>query len=197
MLDQLRQRPSAADYALAGVLLANAAMAVRNLAIGLAFTASVGPLTGLVLPLAVVAIGSVAIAGLTADWSESIEVPLESPFTLRYALGFGGLFLVVVLAGGLAQATFGTTGLLVTATAAGLVSSAGATTFAVLLYRAGTVSPETAVLAVLLATGSSIAVKAGLTLVAPGRSFGLRVARWSAALVLDAVGVALGSAMLG
>ncbi len=197
MLDQLRQRPSAADYALAGVLLANAAMAVRNLAIGLAFTASVGPLTGLVLPLAVVAIGSVAIAGLTADWSESIEVPLESPLTLRYALGFGGLFLVVVLAGGLAQATFGTTGLLVTATAAGLVSSAGATTFAVLLYRAGTVSPETAVLAVLLATGSSIVVKAGLTLVAPGRSFGLRVARWSAALVLDAVGVALGSAMLG
>jgi uncharacterized membrane protein (DUF4010 family) len=111
-----------------------------------------------------------------------VNLDLESPFTLRYALGFGGLFLLVVLAGGLAQATLGAAGLVLTAAAAGLVSSAGATTSAVLLYRAGSVSPETAVLAVLVATLSSMAVKVGLAVAAADRSFGLRVAGWSAAV---------------
>jgi uncharacterized membrane protein (DUF4010 family) len=61
-----------------------------------------------------------------------------------------------------------------------------------LLYRAGTVDAGTAVLAVLLATGASIAVKVGLTLLAPQRSFGLRVAGWSAALLTVAGAVTLG-----
>jgi uncharacterized membrane protein (DUF4010 family) len=183
MLEHVRRRPAAADYALAAVLLANAAMALRNLGIALAFTLSAGPLFGVALPLGVVVVGSVAVAALVADRSESVALELESPFTLRYALGFGGLFLGVVVAGGLAQATFGTAGLLATAALTGLVSSAGATTSAVLLYRAGTVEAGPAVLAVLLATGASIGVKVGLTMLAPERSFGLRVAGWSAALL--------------
>jgi uncharacterized membrane protein (DUF4010 family) len=192
MLDHVRRRPLAVDYALAAVLLANAAMALRNLAIALAFTLSAGPLVGVTVPLLVVVLGSVAVAALVADRSESVELELDSPFRLRYALGFGGLFLGVVVAGGLAQATFGAAGLLATATLTGLVSSAGATTSAVLLYRAGTVDAGTAVLAVLLATGASIAVKIGLTLLAPQRSFGLRVAGWSAALLTVAGAVTLG-----
>ena len=196
MLDHVRRRPAAADYALAAVLLANAAMALRNLAIVLAFTLSAGPLFGVALPLGVVVVGSVAVAAVVADRSESVALDLESPFTLRYALAFGGLFLAVVVAGGLAQATFGSAGFLLTALLAGLVSSAGATTSAVLLYRAGTVDPETAVLAVLLATGASISVKVGLTLLAPERSFGLRVAGWSAALLTVAGAVTLAGVVL-
>jgi uncharacterized membrane protein (DUF4010 family) len=206
-LDHLRKNPDAADYALAAVLLANAAMAVRNLVIALAFTLTPGPLTagqpttgpllGLALPLGTLALGSVGVAVLVADWEERVPLPLDSPFTLRYALGFGGLFLAVVVAGGVAQTTLGAAGLLVTALLTGLVSSAGATTSVVLLYRSGAVSAETAVLAVLLATGASIAVKVGLTLSAPDRRFTLRVAGLSAGLFAVAGGVALGVAVLG
>jgi len=181
-LDHVRGRPAAADYGLAAVLLANAAMALRNLAIAVGFTLSAAPLVGAVAPLGAVVVGSVLVAWWSADWSERVDLDLTSPFTLRYALGFGGLFLAVVVAGGLAQATLGAAGLVATAAVAGLVSSAGATTSAVLLYRAGSLTPETAVLAVLVATLSSIAVKAGLTLAAGERSFGLRVAGWSAAV---------------
>ncbi len=181
-LDHVRRDPAAADYGLAAVLLANAAMALRNLAIAVGFTLSAVPLVGAVGPLGAVVVGSVVVAWWSADWSGRVDLDLESPFKLRYALGFGGLFLLVVLAGGLAQAALGAAGLVLTAAAAGLVSSAGATTSAVLLYRAGSVSPETAVLAVLVATLSSMAVKVGLTVTAADRSFGLRVAGWSAAV---------------
>ena len=181
-LDHVRRDPAAADHGLAAVLLANAAMALRNLAIAVGFTLSAAPLVDAVLPLGAVVAGSVAVAWWSADWSGRVDLDLESPFTLRYALGFGGLFLLVVLAGGLAQAALGAAGLVLTAAAAGLVSSAGATTSAVLLYRAGSVSPETAVLAVLDATLSSMTVNVGLTLTAGDRSFGLRVAGWSAAV---------------
>jgi uncharacterized membrane protein (DUF4010 family) len=181
-LDHVRRDPAAADYGLAAVLLANAAMALRNLAIAVGFTLSAAPLVGAVAPLGAVVVGSVLVARWSADWSGRVNLDLESPFTLRYALGFGGLFLLVVLAGGLAQATLGAAGLVLTAAAAGLVSSAGATTSAVLLYRAGAVGPETAVIAVLVATLSSMAVKVGLAVAAADRSFGLRVAGWSAAV---------------
>jgi uncharacterized membrane protein (DUF4010 family) len=190
-LDHVRGRPAAADYGLAAVLLANAAMALRNLAIAVGFTLSAAPLVGAVAPLGAVVVGSVLVAWWSADWSERVDLDLTSPFTLRYALGFGGLFLAVVVAGGLAQATLGAAGLVATAAVAGLVSSAGATTSAVLLYRAGSLTPETAVLAVLVATLSSIAVKAGLTLAAGERSFGLRVAGWSAAVAALAGVVAI------
>ena len=182
-LDHVRSDPAAADYGLAAILLANAAMALRNLAIVVGFTLSAAPLVDAVLPLGAVVVGSVLVAWWIADWSERVDLNLESPFTLRYALGFGGLFLVVIVAGGLAQATLGAAGLILTAAAAGLVSSAGATTSVVLLYRAGSVDPSTAVLAVLAATLTSIAVKVGLALTTAERSFGVRVAGWSAAVV--------------
>jgi len=182
-LDHVRDDPAAADYGLAAILLANAAMALRNLAIVVGFTLSATPLVSAVPPLGAIVVGSVVVAWWIADWSERVDLDLDSPFTLRYALGFGGLFLVVIVAGGLAQATLGAAGLVLTAAVAGLVSSAGATTSVILLYRAGSVGPDTAVTAVLAATLASIAVKVGLALTAAERSFGLRVAGWSTAVV--------------
>ena len=194
-LDHVRRDPAAADYGLAAVLLANAAMALRNLVIVVGFTLSTAPLLDAAVPLGAVIVGSVVVAAWVSDWTERVDLNLESPFALRYALGFGGLFLGVVVAGGLAQATLGTPGFVLTAALAGLVSSAGATTSAVLLYRAGTIGPETAVLAVLVATLSSMMVKVGLALVAGERSFGLRVAGWSAAVAAVA-GLAAASVLL-
>jgi uncharacterized membrane protein (DUF4010 family) len=195
MLDHVDQHETATGYAVAAVLLADAAMALRNLAIALTFSVPAGVLLDAVVPLGAVIVAAVVVAASTADWSTAVEVNLDSPFTLRYALGFGALFLVVVVAGGLAESAFGTAGLYVTAVLAGLVSSAGVTASAVLLYANGTVGPGTATTAVVLATGASIAVKAGLTMASPQRAFARRVAVYSGVL-LAVAGAATGVLLL-
>ena len=193
MLDHVSQRPQASSYGVAAILLADAAMAVRNLGIALAFTVTsdMPILYGAVVPLGAVILGSVAIAAYTADWSQSVDIELDSPFSMRNALGFGAIFLLVIAGGALAQQQFGSAGFYVTALLSGLVSSAGATSSAVVLYRGGSISQHTAVVAILLATASSIAVKAALTLSAPDRSFAYRVAAWSGVLLAAASGAVL------
>ncbi len=186
MLDHVRQQPDARSYAVAAILLADAAMALRNLAIAVAFTFETGVLVGALVPLGAVVVGSLAIAAFTADWREQVEMDLDSPFSLRYVLGFGGLFLLVVVVGGLAADQFGTVGFYVTAALTGLVSSAGATTSAVVLYRGGNLTAQSAVLAILLATAASILVKAGLTFASPDRHFAGRVAAYSTVLLVAA-----------
>lgn len=190
MLDHVRQRPEASSYAVAAILLADAAMAVRNLVIAVAFTFP-DVLWAATVPLGVVIVGSVAVAAYSADWTQEVSIELESPFSIQNALGFGALFLLVVVAGGVAKAQLGTAGFYATAALSGLVSSAGATTSAVLLYRGGALSSSEAVLGVLVATAASIVVKVALTASAPDRSFVLRVAVWSAVLLLGSGAVAL------
>ena len=189
MLDYVKGRREGVSYAVAAVLLANAAMALRNLAIAVAFTIGHDGrmLTGVFVPLGILVVGSFAVAGVTADWDTHVDVDIESPFSLRNALAFGVVFLLILAASSVAQSEFGTAGLYVTALLSGLVSSAGATTSAVLLYRAGTIGENTAVVAVLLATAASVAVKVGLAAAGPS-GFSRRVAGWSAALLVAAGG---------
>ncbi|MDL5361277.1 MgtC/SapB family protein [Halalkalicoccus sp. NIPERK01] len=182
MLDHVRQRPAAASYAVAAILLADAAMAVRNLGIALAFTID-SPLLGAIVPLGAVVVGAVAIAAVIADWSEEVEMDLESPFSLRNALGFGAIFLLIVVSGGFAEAYLGTAGFYATAALSGLVSSAGATTSAVVLYRTGSLEHDVAVIAILLATASSLVVKAVLVAASADRGFARRVGIWTAVLL--------------
>ncbi len=197
MLDHVRQHPAAASYGVAAVLLADAAMAFRNLVIALAFTLTggPGPLLGAVWPLALVVVAAFVIAYAVADWSVDVPMELESPFSMRNVLGFGAVFLVVLVVGTLAQGRFGNLGLYVSALLSGLVSSAGAATTAVLLYRGGTVGASAATVALLLATASSVVVKAALVFGGP-REFANAVARWSALLlalvIASSVAVELG-----
>ncbi|GAB7095740.1 MgtC/SapB family protein [Halolamina litorea] len=196
MLDHARQRESVTEYAVAAVLLADAAMAARNLAIVLFFTLTSGPgtLVAAAVPLGALVLASVAAAAVTADWDAELEVDLESPFSLRNALAFGGVFAVILAGSAFAQARFGTAGLYISAVLSGLVSSAGATTSATLLYLGGGVGGGPAVVAVLLASASSIAVKAGLTLSGP-RPFARAVTLWSAVLLV-VTGVAAAASVL-
>lgn len=191
MLDHVRQQPNAVSYAVAAILLADAAMALRNLAIVLVFTTGRDRLFDLVIPLGVVIIGSIAIAALTADWSESIDLDLDSPFSLRNALGFGVLFAIVLVGSAVAKALFGNTGFLLAAVFSGLVSSAGATTSAVVLYNGHVIDAHTAILGVMIATIASVGVKAALALTAPKRSFGYRVAAWSVGVAVVATGAVI------
>ncbi|WP_053948755.1 MgtC/SapB family protein [Halolamina sediminis] len=196
MLDHVRQRDSVTEYAVAAVLLADAAMAARNLGIVLFFTLTSGVpvLVAAAAPLGALVLASVGAAALTADWDTSLEVELESPFSMRNALTFGAVFAVILVGSAFAQARFGTAGLFVSAAISGLVSSAGATTSATLLYIGGGVGGGPAVIAVLLASASSIAVKAGLTLSGP-RRFARSVAIWSV-LLLGVTAAVAGAAIL-
>ncbi|MGQ3414146.1 MgtC/SapB family protein [Natrinema sp. LN54] len=186
MLDHVNQRPEASSYAVAAILLANAAMAARNLAIAVGFTAGSGSdiLIEAVVPLGAVILLAFAVAALTADWSESGPMELESPFSLKNALAFGAVFLAVLVFGSLAETWFGTLGFYATAVASGFVSSAGATTSAVVLYRGGQLSPAEATIAILLATVSSIVVKALLAATSTNDGFRNRVAAYSTILLL-------------
>ncbi|MFB6309516.1 MAG: MgtC/SapB family protein [Haloarculaceae archaeon] len=189
MLDHVRQHPAASSYAVAAILLADAAMALRNLVIAIAFTVQRGVLIEAIVPLGAVIAGSVGVAAYTADWSDTVEMRLDSPFSLRNALVFGAIFLLVVVVGGIAQVQFGSVGLYAASALTGLVSSAGATTSAVLLYRGGAIGAGTATIAILAATASSIVVKAALTVASPNRQFAYRVAVWSLALLVGSVAV--------
>ncbi|MXV64257.1 DUF4010 domain-containing protein [Natronorubrum sp. JWXQ-INN-674] len=186
MLDHVRQRPEAASYAVAAILLANAAMAARNLAIAVGFT--VGGrreiLIEAIVPLGAVILIAFAVAAATADWRESGPMELESPFSMTNALAFGAVFLVVLVFGSLAETWFGTLGFYATAVASGFVSSAGATTSAVVLYRGGQLGPAEATIAILLATVSSIVVKALLASTSTNHGFRNQVAAYSGLLLL-------------
>lgn len=190
MLDQVRQRSDSVGFAVAGVLLADGAMALRNLSIALVFTATGAqpPLWEVAIPLGALVVGSVVVARFTADWDESVDLDLVSPFSLKNALAFGAVFLLVLLVGTVAQDQFGDLGFYASAFVSGLVSSGGATTSAVLLYRGGTIEATTAVIGILLATASSVGVKAALIATTGPRLFARRVAAWSAVL-LTAAGV--------
>ncbi|MFD1642228.1 MgtC/SapB family protein [Halohasta litorea] len=183
MLDHVQQEAEAVQYGVAAVLLANAAMALRNLGIAVAFTVSAGSvLYDVVAPLGVLVVGSFLVAWLIADWDQQVDMEFASPFSLRNALAFGSVFLFILAGSTVAQATFGTAGLYVSALVSGLVSSAGVTTSAVLLFRSGTIdSPET-VVAILLATGASVLVKVGLSTAGP-RRFARDVTLWSSVLL--------------
>ena len=186
MLDHVRQRPAAASYAVAAILLANAAMAARNLAIAVGFTmgGETAILFEAIVPLGAVILIAFAIAIITADWRESGPVELESPFSMKNALAFGAVFLVVLVFGSLAETWFGTLGFYATAVASGFVSSAGATTSAVVLYRGGQLGAAEATIAILLATVSSIVVKALLASTSANHDFRKQVAVYSGLLLL-------------
>lgn len=191
MLDHVRQQSDAVSYAVAAILLADAAMALRNLIIVLVFANNRRPMLGLVALLGVIILGSIAVAGFTADWSQQIGLELDSPFSLGNALVFGALFAVVLIGSAIAKALFGNAGFLLAAALSGLVSSAGATTSAIVLYNGNGISANTAILGVMVATIASIGVKAALALAGPTRPFGYRVAAWSAGLATVATGIAI------
>ncbi len=197
MLDQVRDREETIGYAVAAIVLADAAMALRNLAIAVAFTfdSSQPPLFGVAVPLGVIIVGAFAIAFVTADWRGEVDIDLESPFSLRNVLAFGAVFLVILVGGTVVRQYFGTAGFYASALLSGLVSSAGTTTSAVLIYRNGGLSESATIVSILLATAASIGVKAGLATAGP-RVFVRRIALWSAVLLVSAGIVTAGVAIL-
>jgi len=167
MAKRAKGRADLRDLAVGSILLANAAMALRNAAVVVVFAPEAALVVG--APLGAVTLAGVLIAVWRSDWRTTMEADLTSPFSLRNALTFGGLFL------------------------AGLVSSGTATTTAVSLLGTGQITVDTAVAGVVAGTVASIVVKTAFA-ASIARELVRPVLLWNLALI--AVGVAVGVPLL-
>jgi uncharacterized membrane protein (DUF4010 family) len=154
-------------------------MAIRNAAL-LAILAS-GVLVFSALPLALMLTASLALAwrpGRAPRAGDRVpEVRLTSPFSLQAALKFGLVFLVLQVAGTVAQRSFGDIGFYGVSVAAGLVSSASGVAAAAVLAAHGAIPGEAAGVGVVLNSLASTAIKLPLVAQTSGdRGLTLRLA---------------------
>lgn len=102
------------------------------------------------------------------------DVPLRNPFSLRPALTFGVLYLVILVAMRAGQLWLGTAGLFVTSMAAGLVDVDAITlSMAELSTAPDGLAPATAATAITLAVFSNTLVKAGIVMLMASRALRL------------------------
>ncbi|HAX25144.1 MAG TPA: magnesium transporter accessory protein, partial [Chloroflexi bacterium] len=94
----------------------------------------------------------------SATDEEAHLVPPDSPFSLRSVLQFGLLFLVLQVAGTLAERALGSAGFYVVSVVGGLVSSASSVASAARLQNAGAISASVAGTGVVLTTLTSLIV---------------------------------------
>ncbi len=174
--------------AVGAILLANAAMAFRNAVLVIVFVPEAAVVVG--APLGAIMIAGILAAVWQSDWRGNLEADLTSPFSLRNALTFGGLFLIVLVISVGAEEMFGTTGFLATAFLAGLVSSGSATTTAVTLASTGQITTEAAVAGVIAGTAASILVKTVFA-AAISRDLVRPVLLWNLFLIAVGTGVSL------
>ena len=152
-----------AGLAYRGTLLATTASVLRN-SVLLGLLAPRVLLASL-LPLALMGGASLLLAYRTR-WKARPEeaqaaVPplhLESPFSLASALKFGLLFLVLQVAGVIAQAQLGRAGFYAVSLVGGLVSSASALASAATLATQGAITLEAASIGAVLASLASVLV---------------------------------------
>jgi uncharacterized membrane protein (DUF4010 family) len=153
--------------AFTGVMLATAAMLVRNgLILGLLAPLALGraavPLILMLFGTSVTAFRLTHRNKATGHEERESELPLlptlESPFSLTAALKFALVFLILQIAGTLAQRALGTLGFYAVSVAGGAMSSASAVASAANLASAHTLSPEIAGVGAILASGASAIV---------------------------------------
>jgi uncharacterized membrane protein (DUF4010 family) len=143
------------DAAYRGVLLATAAMLLRN-GVLLALVAPAALLASW-LPLALMLGAGIALAqrGRSRPAETPADTPdlqLESPFSIRSALQLGLLFVGIQVAGTLAQRELGEAGFYSVSIVGGLLSSSSAVASAASLAAQGTLTPAVAGTGALLAS---------------------------------------------
>ena len=175
------------EIAVGSILLANAAMALRNAALVAVFVPEAALVVG--APLGAITLAGVGLAFWQSEWQTDFETDLTSPFSLRNALTFGALFLVVLAISAGAERSFGATGFVATSFLAGLVSSGTAATTAVSLLGTDQITVDTAVAGIIAGTASSIVVKTVFA-ASMSRELVRPVLAWN--LVLIAVGLLVG-----
>ena len=179
--------PAFSDFTYRGVVLAAAAMLLRNGVI-LGILAPAALVAG-AIPLGLMFIGATLAAtlGRSRAVSSDTDAPLttlQSPFSLTAALQFGLVFLLIQLAGALAQRTLGSTGFYGVSVIGGVVSSASAVASSANLAASGTLTPQVAALGAVFASVTSALVSLPLVKrVANDRTLTYRVA-WALAVIV-------------
>jgi len=191
MAQRAATSPNLRNLAVGAILLANAAMAFRNAIIVIPFIPEAAFIVG--IPLGAITVAGIGLSLVVSDWDQDLETNLTSPFSLRNALIFGALFLVILVASAGAEATFGSTGFLTTTFLAGLISSGTATATAVTLVGTDQITQELAVGGILAGTLASIVVKVFFA-ASIDRSLVKPVLLWNAVLIV--VGVIAGAGVI-
>lgn len=184
------------DFTYRGIILATAAMLLRNGVI-LGILAPTALLSA-AIPLGLMFLGAALAATFgrhrTTTRHTDTDAPLttlQSPFSLTAALRFGFLFLLIQVAGTLAQRTLGNSGFYGVSLIGGVVSSASAVASSANLAASETLSPRVAAMGAVLASAMSALVSLPLVKrVANEKSLTKRVALALAVIVfLGAIGV--------
>jgi len=156
------------SVAYAGITLATVASILRN-AVLLALLAPVvlvGSSLAFILMLGAgvtLLIARYRSPGAATAVSSPAELPLSSPFSITSALKFGLLFLVLQIAGVLAQRSLGQPGFYVVSALGGLISGASTVASAALLAAHGEISAQTAAVGSVIATVVSVLVNVVFT----------------------------------
>jgi uncharacterized membrane protein (DUF4010 family) len=151
-----------APTAFRGIVIATAAMLLRNTVI-LGILAP-RALVEAILPLAAMFTGAAAIAVVNYRRSrrrpqeDGLVPALQSPFSLREALKFGFIFLLLTIAGALAQRWLGAGGFYGISIVGGFVSSATAVASAASLAASRELSPRVAGLGAVFASLASVGI---------------------------------------
>ena len=179
------------------VLVANAATFVRNLLILLLF-ASAAAIVALPALLAMIVIAAaLAWRRLRRGNGVAESLSLSSPISVAHVLRFALLFLVLNVAGAMAQRALGGVGFVVVGVLGGVVSSAGTAASAAALAAAGQISAQTAAVAVVLASIVSALVKLPIVYrQARGTEIPKRVSLVTAGIVVVGVGALLAGSLL-
>lgn len=151
------------DFAYRGILLAVAAMVVRN-AVLLAILAPDALVTA-AASFALMFIASIGLAFFarkpSASEANELDAPLihiQSPFSLKSALKFGALLVIIQVAGIIGQQVLGQFGVYVASFLGGLFSSSSAVAAAAALAAHGTISTQVAGTCAVLASITSVVV---------------------------------------
>jgi uncharacterized membrane protein (DUF4010 family) len=143
---RVRECPDLVGAAYRGILIATAAMLVRN-GVLLAILAPCTLLSA-APPLALMLVATAILVFIRqpnhAAGPDGPVVPLQSPFSLKSALKFGLFFLVLKVAGTLAQQELGQFGFYAVSFVGGLISSASAVASAGVLAQTGTLPSNVA-----------------------------------------------------
>lgn len=191
---------SLATVAARSILLATAAMLIRNsVLLGLL---APNVLVKSLLPHGMMLVGCLVLFVLLpmSRSEEPLQPPLNlsSPFSLPSALKFGLFFLLLQLAGVIAQRYLGQLGFYVISFLGGLFSSSSAVAAAAALAVNGSVSPAVAGASAVIASLASVLVNVPLVVGAKQRAFAIKMI-WSLGLIfaLGFIGVLLNLALLG
>lgn len=176
-------------FALRGIMLANAAMFLRNLIIMALLASRVLYMASFSLLLMILASAVLAWQVKAEAGGRLPEITISSPFSLKTALQFGLLFLALTIMGGLAQRMLGSLGFYAVSLAGGLISSSSVTATAASLAGHGNLPAATAAVGVVLTSLVSCGVHLPLAWrVSRGVNLGRRMLIYT--VIVIAVGLA-------